>query len=125
MRVSGAVVCRCRQLYAAGEGLGTAIGVISGLTLGAIIGSHTTDDTYIVISEVNIGVVDNESGESTTTIIFGSNRREEIKEKTGFKRFREHLSTRLAAYAGGRNAKQSQIADGVRKRLVSILRDII
>ncbi|MFH2061057.1 MAG: complement resistance protein TraT [Pseudomonadota bacterium] len=104
---------------------GTAIGILSGVALGAIIGSYVTDDTYIVISEINIGLIKPESGESKTTIIFSSSNRDERREQTGFKHFHKRLSTRVAAYAGGRSVKQSQIADGVRQRLSLILSDII
>ena len=50
---------------------GTAIGVVSGATLGAIIGSYITDDTYIIVAKVTIGL--NETTESNRkTINFGS-----------------------------------------------------
>jgi len=111
--------------YRSDASAGTAIGILSGATLGAILGSYVTEDTYIVIAEVNIGIVTPESGESKTTIVFSSSKFEEHHERTGFKQFSGRLSTRIAAYAGGRNVKQSQVAAGVCQRLSHILADII
>lgn len=104
---------------------GTAIGILSGATLGSIIGSYVTEDTYIIIAEVNIGVVEQGGGDSKTTIIFSSSDIQEHNERTGLKHFRERLSTRISVYAGGRNVKQYQIAAGVRQRFGHILSDII
>lgn len=111
--------------YRSNSRAGTAIGILSGVALGAIIGSYITEDTYIVVVEVNIGVLVPDTGETSTTIVFSSSKKEENKKSTGFKTFRERLSTRVAAYAGGRNVQQMRIADGVRNRLIRILSDII
>tara|TARA_B100000315_G_C14504297_1_gene553843 strand:+ start:452 stop:1180 length:729 start_codon:yes stop_codon:yes gene_type:complete len=104
---------------------GTAIGVVSGATLGAIIGSYITDDTYIIVAKVTIGL--NETKESDgKSITFGSSpklQKENIHR--GIKRFKEVGSTRMAVYAGGRNVNQSQIVGGVKQRLLSIISDII
>jgi hypothetical protein len=104
---------------------GTAIGVVSGATLGAIIGSYITDDTYVIVAKVTIGL--NESSESDQkSITFGSSpklQKENIHK--GIKRFKEVGSTRIAVYAGGRNVDQGQIVDGVKQRLLSIISDII
>ena len=48
--------------YRSSMDAGTAIGVVSGATLGAIIGSYITDDTYIIVAKVTIGL--NEATES-------------------------------------------------------------
>jgi len=111
--------------YRSSMDAGTAIGVVSGATLGAIIGSYITDDTYIIVAKVTIGL--NEATESNgKSINFGSSPKlqNEIVHSR-IKRFREVGSTRIAVYAGGRNIDQSQIVDGVKQRLLSIISDII
>jgi hypothetical protein len=104
---------------------GTAIGILSGATLGGIIGSYVTDNTYIVIGEISIGITRPGSGETETSVVFSSSRKEERQERTGIKRFDETMRSKLAVFAGGRNVSQAQIAAGVRERIKRILCDII
>lgn len=104
---------------------GTAIGILTGATLGSIIGSYVTEDTYIVVAEVNIGITKPGSGETETTVVFSSSKKEQRQERTGIRRFAETIRSKLAVFAGGRNIAQAQIADGVRERIKRILCDII
>ncbi|MCH9051090.1 MAG: hypothetical protein IIA72_08400 [Proteobacteria bacterium] len=108
-----------------GDAVGATAGILTGAVLGAILGSYVTEDTYIVVADVNIGVVDLERGKRDTTIVFSASKREERRERAGFKPFREHLKTRIAAYAGGQNIPQQSIAKGVRQRFLRILSDVI
>lgn len=69
----------------------TAAGVLAGATLGAIIGSHITDDTYIIVSEVTIGVTDAPDEDTDTKVIRFDSSPDLQKEKSrsNFKPFRE------------------------------------
>lgn len=98
---------------------GTAAGALAGATIGSIIGSNVTDDTYIVVAEVSIGVTDAASAGSST-ITFSSSPPVQRQLTGAVNPFREVLRTKIAVYAGGRNTAQSQIADEVRRRLVDI-----
>lgn len=106
----------------------TATGVIAGATLGAVLGSYVTDDTYIVVAEVSIGVTDSlgDDNNNKKTITFGASpqRQEEFIPKN-FRPFREVLRTKIAVFAGGANTSQQQIADQVRLRLLGIVSDAI
>ena len=106
----------------------TASGLLVGATLGAILGSHITEDTYIVVAEVSIGVTDSvgDRGGDKKTITFGSSPKmqEEIIPKN-FRPFREVLRTKISVFAGGTNTAQQQIAEQVRQRLVGIVSDAI
>jgi len=104
---------------------GASVGVISGATLGSIIGSYVTDDTYIIIAEVSVGVMQRDSGKTKKTVVFSSSKKYENTESSGVKRFSKRISTRLSVYAGGRNVGQNQISEGVRKRIIRIIKDII
>ena len=114
--------------YRSNVSAGTAVGIVAGTTLGAILGSYVTEDTYIVIAEVSIGVTDyvDDSSNDKKTITFGSSpsMQEEIIPRN-FRPFREVLRTKIAVYAGGTNTTQQQIADQVRLRLVGIVSDTI
>jgi len=111
--------------YRSNATAGTAIGLFTGATLGSIIGSYVTDDTYIILVDVNIGIVRPQSGITDTTIVFSASKKEKYQERTGVTHFSEKLHTRIAVYAGGRNVIQNQIAGGVKERMKSILADII
>lgn len=104
---------------------GTTIGVVSGVALGTILGSYVTENTYIVLVEVSIGVIQPGSGEAKKTIIFDSGRPEEEREASGFKAFSRQARTRISSYAGGRNISQADIALAVKQRIARILADVI
>ncbi len=99
-------------------------GIIVGATLGYIIGSYVTDDTYIIATDISLGTVAPREETDGTTIVFGKD--EKIKrKKNNFRGFRKRETVSLVVYAGGRNVKQSEIVGGVQGRLVRILRDVI
>lgn len=107
---------------------GTAAGLLVGATVGSIIGSYVTDDTYIVIAEVSLGISDSiiSAGSDRKVISFSSSPQlQEEKLPSNFTPFREVIRTKIAVYAGGRNASQQQIAEQVKQRLVSIVSDSI
>jgi hypothetical protein len=107
---------------------GTAAGILVGATIGSIIGSNVTDDTYVIIAEVSLGVTDSITGApvNTKSITFGSSPKlQEDQASSNFKPFREVLRTKIAVYAGGRNVSQWQIAEQVKQRLISIVSDSI
>ena len=90
-----------------------------------IIGYLIVRKSNIIVAKVTIGL--NEATESNgKSINFGSSPKlqNEIVHSR-IKRFKEVGSTRIAVYAGGRNVAQSQIVDGVKQRLLSIISDII
>lgn len=103
---------------------GTAIGLVSGAALGAVAGTFATKDTYIVIAEVSVAILDTRSGVTQRTITFADSPRLEERE-TELRPFRQLVRTHVAVYAGGRNVAQAEIADEVRRRLARIVADII
>ncbi|MBI1245173.1 MAG: hypothetical protein GC202_09215 [Alphaproteobacteria bacterium] len=103
---------------------GTAIGLVSGATLGAIAGTYATKDTYIVVAEISVAIMDSRTGFNQRTITFSDSPRLEERE-TDIRTFRQVARTRVAVYAGGRNVAQAQIAEEVRRRLARIAADII
>lgn len=101
------------------------IGLVAGATLGAIAGSYVTDDTYIMIAKVTIGIMDSKSGKTVRTISFSSSPKLQEEDDDGFKRFKEVGSTKVAVYAGGRNVSQGQVVEEVKNRLIRIVSDVI
>jgi hypothetical protein len=104
---------------------GEAIGVLSGATLGAIIGSHVTDDTYIIIARVSIGVIDQVKKQGKTVTFSSSPALQDESQGQGITHFREVKTTQIAVFAGGRNLGQREVVYGVKSRLYRIIADII
>ncbi|WP_419787796.1 complement resistance protein TraT [Pseudodesulfovibrio sp.] len=99
-------------------------GLVAGATLGYILGSYVTDDTYVIASDISFATVAPREESDGTTIVFGKD--EKIKrKKNNFRGFRQRETLRMLVYAGGRNVSQSEIVTGVRDRMVRILRDVI
>jgi hypothetical protein len=124
-------------LGAAGGGLGaweksrsatgTAAGVIAGAAIGAIVGSYVRDETYLVVAEVVIGVMDAGRGTTGKTIVFDASpqMKSDTEQRSGVRPFSQRMSTGIAVYAGGRNTNQGHIAQGVRQRFTRIVSDVI
>ncbi len=100
-------------------------GVVTGAALGSIVGSYSTEDTYIIIAYVSLGVLDTKRGTKKTTIVFSSSNQEAEEEDAGFKAFRQRIETGISVFAGGRNIQQNEIADEVRQRITRIIADVI
>ena len=103
---------------------GEAIGILAGATVGAIAGSYITEDTYIIITRVSIGVVDSVT-KHKKVVTFDSSPKLQEEEHSSIKAFEQVMTTKVAVFAGGRNVKQTEIIQGVKRRLQSILSDII
>ena len=111
---------------AVGSGnLATAGAVIGGATLGAILGSYIAEDTYIIVSEITIGVVDQRRGKTEETLVFGASKRKMKTRKRAYKGFTRHVRSKIAVYAGGNNIPPSRVAAEVDQRLVRIIGDVI
>ena len=110
-----------------GNFVGTGVGVLAGATIGAIIGSFVRDETYLVVADVVIGIIDPVRGTTSKTIIMDSSPliKDEKEVRTGIRSFSQRLGTQIAVYAGGRNTSQGAIAEAVRQRFLRILSDVI
>ncbi|MEO5337908.1 MAG: complement resistance protein TraT [Magnetospirillum sp. WYHS-4] len=110
---------------------GTAIGVVSGATVGGILGSFITDDTYIIVAEVAFAEIKTPSTREGKTVTFSRSitghvedeEDEEIRRQSrGLKKTHR---IQVAVYAGGRNVAQAEIAQQVKERFARIVGDII
>lgn len=104
---------------------GTAIGVVSGATLGAVVGGYDTEDTYIVIAKVSLGVREATDAAGKSITFSRSAKRIEDKGKPAYKPWKRRWQSYIAVYAGGRRTPQSAVASEVRRRLVRITSEII
>lgn len=105
-----------------------AIGAVSGATLGTIIGSYNTVDTYIMVADMRVSVrkLDDDEGAQRSITFSRSSRRIDDKKKTKpFESYYNSWSTDVAVYAGGNNTPQAMIADEVRARMIRIAGDFL
>ena len=113
------------------DAIAIGTGALAGATLGTIIGSYVTDDTYIIVSKVTFGIVKGPAAGDGKRITFsrsipGTPEAEEQREERRTARGLETAhSTGVAVYAGGRNTTQPEIAGQVRERIARIIRNII
>ncbi len=103
---------------------GTAIGILSGATLGAILGSYVTNDTFIVIANFSFSVFDSRTGVAERGITFDGSPRL-VERDSDFRPARLILHNQFAVYAGGRNVSQAAIAEQVRQRSARIAADMV
>ena len=114
-----------------GTNVATAGGVVAGATLGTILGSFVTEDTYIIVARVTFGEIKNTIKSKKTVTFSGSVRlkdvdeEEEDKDRIKQRGFRERYSTGLSVFAGGTNTPQGAIASEVRDRIIRIVSDFI
>lgn len=100
-------------------------GGASGAAIGTIMGQYMTQDTYILLADTVLALVDKNAKKRTMIIEFGDTQIEREGEDTGFTSYRVREKTQVAVYAGGDNTPQSEIVRGVTLRFKRILRDII
>lgn len=114
-----------------GGGVAIAGGTIGGATLGSILGSYVTDDTYIIVASATFAIIKGAAKRDGKRITFSRSisghieDEEERREKARRRGLKSTHSTSVAVFAGGRNVTQAEIAGQVRQRFVRIIRDII
>lgn len=104
---------------------GAAAGTVAGASLGYILGSYDTFDTYMILTDVVFYSLRKNSGVSEYSITFSGAKPRQRTFDSGYRRPHKTGQTTVAAYAGGRNVDQIEIVGGVRDRLRRILSNII
>ena len=112
---------------------GLITGPVAGATIGAILGSFVTDDTYIIVSQMSLTEIKGGKKKEGKTITFSRSvdpkwddeERQEKEERLTERRIKASFSTGVSAYAGGHMTSQSEIAGYVRERIIRIMSDII
>jgi hypothetical protein len=82
-------------------GIETAAGVLAGATLGSIVGSYQRQETYIVVAEVSLAVIDKNRGSKEAKIVFGKTQDKKSTKGSEFRGFRDRASTKISVFAGG------------------------
>ncbi|WP_320007561.1 complement resistance protein TraT [Maridesulfovibrio sp.] len=101
------------------------LGSASGAAIGAIIGQYVTQDTYIMVADVVLGIVDKYAKKRKFIVQFDDTQIDWQDQDDGFTSYRSRERLQAAVYAGGDNTAQSKIVQGVTLRFKRILQDII
>lgn len=101
------------------------MGAASGAAIGSIVGQYATQDTYIMIADVVLGLVDKHARKHQYIIEFGDTQIKRYEEDSGFTAYKASERSQIAVYAGGDCTAQSKIVNGVTLRFKRILQDII
>lgn len=112
---------------------GRVTGPVGGAALGAVIGANITEDTYIIVSRITFSEIKGGKKKTGKTITFSRSfdpkwdeeEREEKEERRSTRGVKKLYASGVAAYGGGANTSQSEIAKQVRERIVRILSNII
>lgn len=108
-----------------GAGSGVILGAIAGATLQDVLRANSEVDSYIVFSEVNIGVVKQENKKKDFFVI-GGNRIEQRDDDNGtFDSFALRETLKVAVYAGDRRDRRYQVVDAIQERLGRIISNLI
>lgn len=119
------------QGYRSKANAGTAIGALGGATIGGILGSFVTDDTYIIVADVAFVEIKTPSKREGKSITFSRSitghvedeEDEEIRRQS--RGIKKSNVINVAVFAGGRNVAQAEIAQQVKERFARIVSDII
>lgn len=109
-----------------GEGSGIVLGAIVGATLQEVIRSSSEYDAYVVLCDVNIGVIRQENRKKDVFIIGGNKiEHQEDDEKSTFESFALRETVKVAVYAGDTREKYSSTINAIHDRLAGIVANMI
>lgn len=108
-----------------GPGSGALLGAVAGATLQEVLRSNNEYDSYLVLSDVNVGVVKQENLKKDFFVI-GGNRIEQRQEDNGtFESFAMRETVKVAVYAGDRRERRGQVMDAIQDRLARVLSNLL
>lgn len=108
-----------------GAGSGALLGAIAGATLQDVLRYSNEYDTYLVLTDVNIGVVKQENKKKDFFVI-GGNRIEQREEDNGtFESFAMRETLKVAVYGGDKRERRTQVMNAMQDRLTHVLSNLL
>lgn len=109
-----------------GAGSGAILGAIAGSTLQDVIRANNEINTYLILCDVNIGIVQQES-KSRDNFVIGGNR---IEHKLGtdrstFESFAIKETLKISVYAGDRFENKYKVIQAIQDRLARVVSNMI
>lgn len=105
---------------------GVVLGAVAGATLQEVLRAHNEYDSYLVLCDVNIGVVRQEN-KARDSFVIGGNRMEHKRddERATFDSFAMRETVKLAVYAGDRRENLSYVVGAIQDRLSRVVANLI
>jgi hypothetical protein len=105
---------------------GVILGAVAGATLQEILRAHNEYDAYMVLCDVNIGVVRQEN-KARDSFVIGGNRMEHKRdnERGTFDSFAMRETVKLAVYAGDRRENRGYVMQAIQDRLSRVVANLI
>jgi len=107
-------------------GSGVILGAIAGSTLQEVLRSSNEYDTYLVLCDVNIGVIRQESKKKDSFVIGGNRIEKERNEGNGtFESFALRETVKVAVYASEKRARRAYVMEAILDRLSRVVSNFI
>ncbi|MDR7150776.1 outer membrane lipoprotein SlyB [Hydrogenophaga palleronii] len=105
---------------------GAILGAVAGATLQEVVRAHNEYDSYLVLCDVNLGVVRQES-KSRDSFVIGGNRIEhkEEEERATFDSFALRETVKVAVYAGDRRENHGYVIQAMQDRLSRMVANLL
>ena len=109
-----------------GAGSGAILGAIAGATLQDVIRSNNEENTYIVLCDVNIGIVRQENKRRDSFVIGGTRiERDKQDDEATFDSFAIRDNVKVSVYAGNKKASRAQVTQAIQQRLARVVSNLI
>ena len=108
------------------SGSGAILGAIAGATLQDVLGSNNEYNTYVVLCDVNIGVVRQENKKRDNFVI-GGNRfeRESQDDPHTYDSFAIKDKVKVSVYAGDKKENRARVMQAIQERLGRVVANLI
>lgn len=109
-----------------GAGSGAILGAIAGASLQDVLRANNEYDTYVVLCDVNIGVVRQEN-KSRDSFVIGGNRFEKNNndERATFESFSIKDTVKVSVYAGDKKENRARVTKAIQDRLARVVANLI
>lgn len=109
-----------------GAGSGAILGAIAGATLQDVIRVNSENDTYVVLCDVNIGVVRQESKNKDSFVIGGNRMEHKPDDERGtFESFAIRDTVKVSVYAGDKRENRARVTQAIQDRLARVVANLI
>jgi hypothetical protein len=107
-------------------GSGAILGAIAGSTLQDVLRSNNEYDSYMVVCDVNIGVVKQENQKKDFFVIGGNRiQREQDDDNGTFESFALRETVKVSVYAGDRRENRASVMGAIQDRLARVVSNLI
>lgn len=109
-----------------GPGAGALVGAIAGSTLQEVVRANQEPDSYVVLADVNLGVIRQESKHRDSFVIGGNPIERDRNDGNGtFESFAMRETVKVSVFAGDRRENRASVMEAIQDRLARIVANLI